>query len=63
MSTTFKTYGNILYHLAIALELIRYIKTGIATNNGIERQNETLKHKFLEGYKDSTLSEKLESVQ
>ncbi|KAJ4939783.1 hypothetical protein JOQ06_029219 [Pogonophryne albipinna] len=37
-------------------------KVAIYTNNGVERQNETLKHKFLEGYKNSSLSELLTLV-
>lgn len=32
------------------------------TNNGLERQNETLKHSYLHGYKNCTLSELFEVI-
>ncbi|XP_033969877.1 uncharacterized protein LOC117480070 isoform X1 [Trematomus bernacchii] len=35
------------------------LKVAIYTNNGVERQNETLKHSHLEGYKNCSLSEML----
>ncbi|KAI9543595.1 hypothetical protein NQZ68_008642 [Dissostichus eleginoides] len=38
------------------------LKVAIYTNNGVERQNETLKHTFLEGYKNCSLSELLTVV-
>ena len=31
----------------------------VHTNNGIERQNETLKYKYLDGYRNCSLSELL----
>ena len=33
------------------------LKVAIYTNNGVERQNGTLKHTFLEGYKNCSLIE------
>ncbi|KAK1901752.1 Ribosome-binding protein 1, partial [Dissostichus eleginoides] len=38
------------------------LKVAIYTNNGVERQNKTLKHTFLEGYKNCSLSELLTVV-
>ncbi|KAK1893357.1 Ribosome-binding protein 1 [Dissostichus eleginoides] len=38
------------------------LKVAIYTTNGVERQNETLKHTFLEGYKNCSLSELLTVV-
>ncbi|KAJ4940925.1 hypothetical protein JOQ06_027215 [Pogonophryne albipinna] len=38
------------------------LKVAINTNNGVERQNKTLKHTFLEGYKNCSLSELLTVV-
>ncbi|XP_078600554.1 uncharacterized protein LOC144875486 [Branchiostoma floridae x Branchiostoma japonicum] len=35
----------------------KQLKIPVYTNNGIERQNETLKHSFLQGYKKSSLTE------
>ncbi|XP_073678281.1 uncharacterized protein [Garra rufa] len=35
------------------------LRVAIYTNNGVERQNETLKHTYLEGYKNCSLSEML----
>ena len=33
------------------------VHTRIRTNNGIERQNESLKYEYLNGYKNCSLSE------
>ncbi|XP_078695173.1 uncharacterized protein LOC144924097 [Branchiostoma floridae x Branchiostoma belcheri] len=35
----------------------RDLKVSVYTNNGVERQNETLKHTFLQGYRRCSLSE------
>ncbi|KAI8490411.1 hypothetical protein Bbelb_316790 [Branchiostoma belcheri] len=37
-------------------------KVAVHTNNGVERQNETLKHSYLQGYKNCSLSEMLTVV-
>ncbi|KAI8487930.1 hypothetical protein Bbelb_343780 [Branchiostoma belcheri] len=38
------------------------LKVAIHTNNGVEHQNETLKHSYLQGYKNCSLSEMLTVV-
>lgn len=60
LDSGFQQNGYLRFKMWAHAYRIKKMNIVINTNNGLERQNETLKHSYLHGYKNGTLSELFE---